>query len=124
MSSSPGIRVRCLVFSGLSTTPRITYPYGGFWTAGPTTMSGTQYLIPGTASFILNTGDSFVIQYQNTAANAWNIVSGNIVVEKLPVMIGGKMFGISPHPLPKIRRASVRVKKGRMLSKKKGRAGR
>jgi hypothetical protein len=84
-------------------------------------MGGTQYLIPGTASFILNTGDSFVVQYQNAVANAWNIVSGNIVVEKFPVMIGGKMFGISPHPLPKIRRTSVRVKTRGLPSKRRRR---
>jgi hypothetical protein len=83
---------------------------------------GTQLVIPGTASFILNHGDSFAIQYQNsTSGNTWSITSGNITIAKLPVLSGGKSLSIPYYPLPKIHRVSVRLKKKGGLTKRKRR---
>jgi hypothetical protein len=120
-ANSPNVELVCLVFTGIPTAsskPRQTYPPFGYWTPGVVSMGtgsagSLNYLLTGDASFILNTGDSFVIQISNTIENSWSIVQGTLTVEKMPILVGGNIIGIPNYPLPPLRKSLVNVKKGR-----------
>jgi hypothetical protein len=111
-STASAFSYRCVVFNGQpSTTAKVVFPSATGWaqsmgTANPWT-SNAKF------SFIMNTGDSFLLQGYGGATQTTTSWGGSIIVEKLPVAQGGgRRVRISP-----IRRISKR-KSSRNYTKK------
>jgi hypothetical protein len=112
VSSAP-FNMTYLVFPSSGTTAKITGP------TIPASGSGTTYGLTMKVSFIMSTGDKFILQaWGNTVAFTNGSV---IVVEKLPVAQGGGgQRWISVKPIPKrhpSRKSSLRISR---VSTKKG----
>jgi hypothetical protein len=119
-STAAAFSYRCVVFTGQpSATAKMVFPSATGWaqsmgTANPWT-SNSQF------SFILNSGDSFLIQGYGTSqsTSSW---AGSIIIEKLPVAQGGgggRRATVTP--IQKRRKFnSLKVRKASRVYTKKG----
>ena len=118
-STAAAFSYRCVVFTGQpTTTTKMVFPSATGWaqsmgTANPWT-SNAKF------SFILNSGDSFVLQAYGTSQSltSW---AGSIIVEKLPVAQGGGGRRVAVTPVQKRRKFnSLKVRKASRVYTKKG----
>ena len=119
-STATAFSYRCIVFTGQpSTTAKMVFPSASGWaqsmgTANPWT-SNAKF------SFIMNSGDSFVLQAYGGATQSLTSWAGSIIVEKLPVAQGGGGRRVPVTPIQKRRKFnSLKVRKASRVYTKKG----
>jgi hypothetical protein len=108
ISAGGTFNMRYLVFTPSSTVPKVKGP------TIPASGSGTTWGLSMKTSFILNSGDTFLLQ--GWAAAATSFAQGSLViVEKLPVAQGGGgQRWVNIQPIPKrhpSRKSSLRISK-------------
>jgi hypothetical protein len=110
---------RCVVFTGPpSTTARVVFPSSTGWAQSMGT--ATPWTSNAKFSFMMNTGDSFLLQGYGTSqtTTGWG---GSIIVEKLPVAQGGGGRRVPVSPIRKLpKRTSLKVRKSSRIYTKKG----
>ena len=120
VSAALTFNMRYLVF-GSTSTPKITGP------TIPASGTSTAWGLTMKASFILNSGDKFILQAWATTATEF-LTGSTLIVEKLPVAQGGggsrseDQRWINVKPIPKrhpSRKSSLRI--SRMSTKKESR---
>jgi hypothetical protein len=116
---------RCVVFTGQpSATAKMIFPSASGWAQSMAASAGMGAAYPWTSnakfSFILNSGDSYVLQAYGTgqSVTSW---AGSIIVEKLPVAQGGGGRRVPVTPIQKRRKFnSLKVRKASRVYTKKG----
>jgi len=122
ITSTTGVfSYRCVVFTGQpSTTARVTFPAASSWAQSMVPTVTPPWTSNAKFSFIMNSGDSFVLQgYGATlTTTSW---AGSIIVEKLPVAQGGGGRRVPVSPIRKLpKRISLKVRKSSRIYTKKG----
>ena len=112
-----GFFLRYVVFTGLpSATAKITGPW--IQATGVT----NAWSLNSKFSFILNNGDSFILQGYGNSLSATTVFGGSLIVEKLPVAQGGRRrVPVSPiRKLPKYNSLKLRKSGKSKVYTKKG----
>jgi hypothetical protein len=118
-STAGAFSYRCAVFTGQpSTTAKMVFPLGGW---AQSMGSVTPWTSNAKFSFIMNSGDSFLLQAYGGSTQTTGTWRGSIIVEKFPVAQGGGGRRVPVSPIRKLpKRISLKVRKSSRIYTKKG----